>query len=353
MLRIIDANLNRAGEGLRVLEDIARFILGDAELTGQLKSIRHALFQDIYPLQQEILMTRKAAEDVGASIEADGERVRQDLRAVVRANAKRVQESVRVLEEFAKLPSVPSDLNSPRLQQIRFDVYELEQQLVCRLLRKEKASRLSGLYVIIDPQMLKGRSPEEVTREAVGGGASVIQLRDKVDNGQRTIELARDLKGICDVEGALFIINDRLDIALAVAADGLHVGQEDLPVSEVRRVLSLNALVGCSTSTLAEACQAVSSGADYVAVGSIYPTKSKERFILAGLERLREIKREVSVPVVAIGGINEANVEGVIEAGADSVAVISAVSEAEDVEKSARCLVEKIVNSRGDATRGG
>ena len=138
------------------------------------------------------------------------------------------------------------------------------------------------------------------------------------------------------------IVNDHLDIALACEADGLHLGQKDMPVPQARRILPIDKIIGCSTSTLDEALRAEEEGADYIAVGSIYPTTSKEGTRVAGLQTLHQVREAVSLPIVAIGGINEGNVAEVIGAGADSVAVISAIADADDIEDEARQLATKI-----------
>ncbi len=338
VLRVIDANLDRIGEGLRILEDITRFVLDDAEFFKQLKSLRHELLAS-YPIQ--LLAARKVGEDVGVVVKVAEEK-RNGLPTLVIANARRVQESLRVLEEFAKLPAVPQTLEPAKFEQARFALYDIEQKLVSRLLRRDKINNLAGLYVILDTQALGGRNEIEAARQVIQGGARVIQLRDKQRSKSELLGIAQELKKLCAESGVLFIINDWLDLALAADSDGLHLGQKDLPVREARRLLPMDKLVGCSTATLAEAIQAQSDGADYIAVGSIYPTLSKKDFRLAGLETLKQIRREVSLKVVAIGGINHTNVEEVIKAGADGVAVIRAVLEADDVERATHQLVARI-----------
>jgi thiamine-phosphate pyrophosphorylase len=170
----------------------------------------------------------------------------------------------------------------------------------------------------------------------------VIQLRDKQRSKSELLTVARKLKESCVEKGVLFIVNDHLDIALAVNADGLHLGQGDLPLAEARRILPIDMLIGSSTHSTAEAVRSQANGADYVAVGSIYPTTSKEKFKLVGLDTLRRTRSKVSVPLIAIGGVNHTNVQEVMRAGADSVAVISAVLGADDVEKAARRLAAKM-----------
>jgi thiamine-phosphate diphosphorylase len=199
-------------------------------------------------------------------------------------------------------------------------------------------SEVHGLYVIIDPRQTRGRDPVEVARLALAGGAQAIQWRDKVRDKGEQIPQAQAVRDLCREGRALFLVNDHVDLALALSADGAHLGQNDLPPSLVRPWLPEGFLLGVSSNTLEETRQAERDGADYVAVGAIFPTQSKAVTRLAGLERLREVKAAVNVPVVAIGGINEANIDQVIGAGADAIAVISAVCLADDVEDAARRL---------------
>jgi len=345
--RLIDANLDRIGEGLRVLEDIARFVLNDSELSKQFKTLRHNLLAGSCFAPQQLLAARNIAEDVSRDIEAVDEGQRSDLPTLVIANARRVQQSLRVMEEFAKLPPTPPT-ESPKFKQARFTLYELEQDLVARLARKDKAAQLAGVYLILDTQALQGRDEQEVARQAIHGGAKAIQLRDKQSDRGKILDAAQRLKAVCAGEGALFIINDWLDLALAVGADGVHLGQQDLPPTQARRLLPIGKLIGCSTTTLAEARRAQSEGADYIAVGSLYPTTSKEDTRPVGLATLTQIGQAVSVPVIAIGGINETNAAEVIRGGADGVAVINAILAAEDVESATRRLATKVEQARGE-----
>jgi thiamine-phosphate pyrophosphorylase len=333
MLRPVDANLNRVSEGLRVLEDIARFVLDDGPLTQQFRALRHQLAEVAAPVSAELLSARNVATDVAAEEPAGGQESHVSL---VLANARRVQESLRVLEEFARLPEIA--LDGSQFGQARFAVYDLERRLLSRLLRQEKVQRLSGLYVIIDTGALKGRVPGEVAREALRGGARVIQLRDKERDRGELLSIARELKSICEQEEALFLINDHLDLALAAGADGLHLGQTDLPLATARHLLPIDKIIGVSTKTVEQARKAEEEGADYVAVGAMFPSPSKESRVV-GTETLRQIRRAVSLPLVAIGGIGPENAAEVVAAGADALAVISAVAGAEDVAGAARELV--------------
>ncbi|MFC1918563.1 thiamine phosphate synthase [Chloroflexota bacterium] len=342
ILRIIDANLNRVGEGLRLLEEIARLVLDDAALTQQLKTMRHELVRSDSSFQQQLLQSRNSIGDVGSSMEVPGEEKEKELPLVLVANARRVQESLRTLEELAKVPDTAPALDPDKFKQARFSLYTVEQKLLSRLLRQDKLKHLSGLYVIVDTGALEGRSHTEVTMQAVRGGARIVQLRDKTLSKGELLSVARQLKNLCAEHDALFIVNDYLDIALDSDADGLHLGQEDLPVQVARRLLPLDKIIGYSVATVDQAGAAQSGGADYIAVSAIYPTPSKDGEQAVGLERLHQIREAISVPLVAIGGITEQNVSDVVAAGADVVAVISAVLGTGSPEEAARRIVDKI-----------
>ncbi|HLA19227.1 MAG TPA: thiamine phosphate synthase [Dehalococcoidia bacterium] len=207
---------------------------------------------------------------------------------------------------------------------------------------------LRGLYVIIDPSALLRTGPAvapardeiQIAREALDGGARLIQLRDKTRQKGLQLPAAEALQALCRERGALFIVNDHVDLALAAGADGVHVGQRDLPVAVVRR-LAPDMVIGCSTNNPEEARQAEADGADYVSVGRLFPTGSKDDTRPATTETLRAVKAAVSLPVCAIGGIDESNIDAVIEAGADMVAVIAAVIAAQDVATAARRLAAR------------
>jgi thiamine-phosphate pyrophosphorylase len=347
LLRMIDANLNRSSEGLRVLEDVVRFLLNDAELGQRLRTLRHDLAKETKSLSVGLLSRRDSEHDVGHLSSREKElnmktTSLQGLLDLVTANAKRVEESLRVLEELAKLPEISSMLNSARFEQMRFALYTLERDLISRISRRDKAERMPGLYVIVDRQFLAGRDELDIAGQIIEGGASVIQLRDKQSKKGELLLLARKLKELCSQADVLFMINDYLDLAMAVDADGLHVGQEDLPLPVIRRELPIDKIVGCSVTTLSQATKAQAEGADYIAVGSIFPTATKKEATVVGVDMLKELKRTISTPVVAIGGINQNNIGEVVSAGADAVAVISAALDEKDVGGTVRKLIAKM-----------
>ena len=203
-------------------------------------------------------------------------------------------------------------------------------------------SLLHGLYVIVDPDVASGRSEEEIARLAVEGGARLIQLRDKRHEKGQQLEVARRLVRVCSGPNQRLIINDHVDVGLAARADGVHLGQKDLPVAIVRRQLWRKGIIGCSTNSVEEALRAQADGADYVSVGRLFPTTSKQDTRPATLETLRAIKAAVSLPVAAIGGITEENLDAVLAAGADIVCVIAAVVAAPAPREAARRLAARI-----------
>lgn len=339
-LRIIDVNLDRTGEGLRLLEDIARFQLDDAGLTRQLKDMRHELTAISPSLGRQLLEARHADADIGRDMQAGGQAGHRDLEAAISANARRVQQSLRVLEELARMPDI--DLETERFKQARFALYTIERQLISKLLRRDKIEGVCGLYVVVDTASLGSLSHVDVARQAIEGGAGVIQLRDDVSSKKELLAIAGALGEICRQKGALFIVNNSLDIALAAAADGLHLGQDDLPAEAARRLLPMNKLLGVSVSDVTQAEKAQAAGADYVAAGAIYATGSKEGVTVIGLERLAAIKKAVSIPVVAIGGIDSGNAAAVMAAGAAAVAVISAVLGADSPRQAAAQIVKSL-----------
>jgi thiamine-phosphate pyrophosphorylase len=344
--RLVDASLNRIAEGLRYLEDVSRFLLDDASLTKRLKTLRHSIVTSDWHFQKTLLDARDAEDDIGAGLKVSAQDEIHDMLSSIVANARRVQEALRTLEEFSKVSKISKNLTSRRLEQARFDIYTIEKELCGKLLRQDAANRIDGIYSIIDSQALRGRDHVDVTRQIIRGGASVIQLRDKTLDHGKLLPVAQAMKQVCTENGVLFIINDYLDLALVVKADGLHVGQTDLPVSVVRKLVPIDMIVGCSVDTASEAKKAQAEGADYVAIGAIFPTPSKEAPIV-GLKRLRQVKKAVSVPVVAIGGITLQNIGEVKSKGADAAAVISAVLGAHSPEKAVKQLIKKFEGNNG------
>ncbi len=208
------------------------------------------------------------------------------------------------------------------------------------------------LYVITDEALAGGLSHSEIARRAVAGGADVIQLRDKVLGGQELVRIGREIRAITKPAGALFLVNDRLDVALACEADGVHLGQRDIGPGIARQFAPPGFIIGVSVGSVEEALRAETEGSDYVALSPVFGTPSKaDAGPGHGLGRLRKIRDAVKIPVLAIGGIGPGNARDVIRAGADGIAVISAVVSAPDITGAARNLKSLIRQAKQEAVR--
>ncbi|KQM10075.1 MAG: thiamine phosphate synthase [Candidatus Methanomethylophilaceae archaeon] len=203
-----------------------------------------------------------------------------------------------------------------------------------------------SLYVVTDPDLSLGRSPVEVAALAYEGGADVVQLRDKHADGGRLLEWAKEIRKIADTNGKMFIVNDRLDIAMLSKADGVHLGQSDIPVSDARELVSPDFLIGVSVKSVEEALEAERNGADYLGL-TVFETRTKaDADPAGGLGLLNEIHLSVNIPVVAIGGMSRDNAASVVRAGADGVAFVSAVVSKKDIALASKELKAIITASR-------
>lgn len=209
------------------------------------------------------------------------------------------------------------------------------------------------LYVITDEQLSKGKSHVEIAQLAIDGGADVIQLRDKTASSRKLYEDALAIRKITQQSNTIFIVNDRLDIALAVAADGVHVGQRDLPARIVRQLIGNDKILGVSAETLDQAIQAEKDGADYLGVGPIFEARSTKPDAgePKGLLLLNTIREQCSIPIIAIGGITQFNARETIKAGADGIAVISAIVAADNIVTAARELKNIVLTERKPCER--
>jgi thiamine-phosphate pyrophosphorylase len=203
------------------------------------------------------------------------------------------------------------------------------------------------LYVVLDRTVARGRDLDDLLAAAIEGGCRMVQLREKEWPSGRVLPLAQRLRARCRATGVTFVVNDRVDLALALDADGVHLGQDDLPARLARPLLAPRMILGISTHSVSQARAAQADGADYVAVGSMFATRSKAEFELVGPELVRKLRAEIRVPLVGIGGITHDNVDEVIRAGADGVAVISAVCAADDPRAASARFVALIQAARG------
>ncbi|SHJ78402.1 thiamine phosphate synthase [Tepidibacter formicigenes] len=200
------------------------------------------------------------------------------------------------------------------------------------------------LYLVTDSDILKGRDFYKCVEDALKGGVTIVQLREKKCLGKEFLEKAYRLRELTKKYNALFIINDRVDIALLVDADGVHVGQKDIPAFEVRRLIGKNKILGVSTRTLEEAVKARNDGADYLGVGAIFATNTKLDAEHVSINKLKDIQKSVDIPIVAIGGLKLDNIDMLKECNVDGYAVVSAILTADDIYNESKVWVNEIIN---------
>lgn len=360
--RILDASANRAMEAARVLEDYVRFALDDGRLVAMTKQLRHELASALRELPHPArFASRDTVADVGTAIEGPGEYRRASLADVLGANFSRLQESLRSLEEFGKL--LPGDAASPSTlartaEQLRYRSYTLQkavslsretvttqvpaQTSALPELRRRLAE--SRLYVLVDCRETQVEFAALV-QAILDGGADVIQLRDKRADDRTLLQRAEQLRKLTAGSQTLMIVNDRPDIALLCDADGVHVGQDELPPREVRKLLAAGRrgrgmLIGVSTHDIEQAAQAVADGADYIGVGPVFPSSTKQFDAFPGIDFLKQIAATVALPAFAIGGINPGNLQQVIDTGLRRIAVQSTVTESPDPAATCRQIRE-------------
>jgi thiamine-phosphate pyrophosphorylase len=318
--RILDANLNRAREGLRTVEEWCRFGLEDPQLSKQCKDLRQALAQWHHT---DLKTARNTPDDVGTQLTHPQEAQRHSTQALLHANLCRVQEALRVLEEYGKLHEPGMGASC---KQIRYQVYALESQL----LRQTRLQQLqkTPLYLVTSP----ATHLTAIVEAALKGGLRLVQYRDKETDDCFRWQRAQELQQLCRQYGALFLVNDRVDLALAVNADGVHLGQQDLPIAMARQLLGPQKIIGRSTTNPEEMQRAIAEGADYIGVGPVYATPSKAGKRPAGLDYVQYAATHATVPWFAIGGIDSSNLAAVTQAGATQVAIIRAIMEADNPE---------------------
>ena len=327
-LRLYDANLNRSSEGLRVAEDVCRFHLDLPGLAAELKEMRHLLLLASSTAgisREELLRARDIEGDVGrdsATPECSTETV--DLSETAYRNLRRAGEAIRVLEEVSR----GRGGDAGALQEIRYRVYSVEKavsSLAGAEARRDERLEKASLCLLATSAVSTAGDLLDVVERCIAAGAGMVQLREKQFDDRELLECARSLREVCARGGALFVVNDRPDIALLSHADGVHLGQDDLSVAQARRIVGEGILVGRSTHSLEQAREAAREGADYIGAGPVFETSTKDAGPLLGVEGLRGILAEVNLPVFAIGGITSSNIGLVYGRGGGGVAVCSTI----------------------------
>jgi thiamine-phosphate pyrophosphorylase len=341
--RILDAAGNRAREGLRVIEDFVRFGRNDASLSQSLKEFRHDVTAILCQLPAtSLLAARDTLHDVGTMISTPSEYDRTTSWDVVTASFKRVQEALRTLEEYTK---VINPQLSPRLEQLRYRLYTIEKTTI-HLTEGPRWRDDHRLYLLATARECRNGF-ESTIKAALEAGVKIIQSREKELSDREWLSHARSLRKWTRDAGALLIINDRPDLALLAEADGVHVGQDELTVSDARRIVGPDRLIGVSTHSIEQARQAVIDGADYLGVGPTFPSKTKTFAQFPGLEFVRSASAELQLPWFAIGGIGQDNLPQVMAAGATRVAVGSAILHSSNPGEATRALAFSLSECAG------
>ncbi len=354
---MIDANLNRACEAVRTLEDLARFVLDHADVATSLKAIRHDITQAANSRGWDALTLaphRDTPGDLGTAITTPTETQRSSIASIAQAAAARGTQALRVLEEAAKLAPPPAGTTSDEFEQLRYRLYDAAQRIIIALGTGRGAQW--KLCVLITEAACLDMPWDKVARLACEGGTDCLQLREPELCDGELLARAHRFVSICREHGVASIINNRPDVALLAGADGVHVGQSDLPVHRVRELAGSRLLIGVSTSNIEQADRASRDGADYCGIGPIFPSTTKPKPALAGIEYLKSSLSQPGLarlphrlPHLAISGITAQNVSQLIEAGCRGIAVCAPVCGSSDPRQAAAELADAMSTPTADS----
>ena len=339
--RTLDASANRSAEAVRVLEDILRFCLNDAFLSQEAKAIRHELA--VVFAQEDFqarIQLRDVLRDVGASSTASKSPPRTELRHVFAANAARASQSIRSLEECSRvvMPSATTVF-----EQLRYRIYTLEKAAMT-IIKSRKMFADIRLCVLLDVDQPQAEF-KTLVGQLLDAGVRMIQLRDKkastallCERADTMLQQVRQHAEMKTGKRCLVLINDRADVAVAVNADGVHLGETDLPVNLARKVCGHEFIIGRTAHSIDEAKQAVREGVDYLGVGPCYPSTTKQFEYFASDAFLRDVSKEIQLPIFGIGGIASDNIDRLIHLGVTRVAIASSITGAADPGEECRLI---------------
>lgn len=332
--RVLDVNANRAAEGLRTLEDLARLVHEDIRSSLMLKSLRHRLAQAVQGLdRKQRLGARSTESDAGIGNSTTTEITRWSAGQVLIAESERVGQSLRVLEEFSKLVDTAS---SEQFKQLRYQAYD-DLAKIELAWTQHAWLRLESLCLLVDCD-LPLASFEEYLRRLGGAGLTCVQVRDKKRTDRQLMAYAMAAVQVMDKFSGHVVVNDRVDIAMASGAAGVHLGQDDMALADARRACGERLCIGVSTHSIEQAREAVQMGADYIGCGPSFPSQTKSFDNFPGIAFLADVAKEISIPCMAIGGIDLDNLQQVLDVGIRCIAVSAAVHKAPDPELAVRNL---------------
>ena len=329
--QIIDANLDRAREGLRVLEDWARFGLGRDDLVRNIKNLRQILGKSHKEVYKK---SRNFNRDVSAGLSHPEQMKRDKTKLIISSNAARIQEALRVIEEFSRNHNFEL---STAASKIRYEVYNIEIVLLEITSNDflKNTIRDNNLYFItIENDFLI-----EKIRGILEGGVKIIQYRSKKLNDNKMLNEAIKIRKLCNEYKALFIVNDRIDIAYASNADGVHLGEDDLDINHARKILGFSKIIGVSASNVLSIKKGLSEGCDYLGIGPLFKTSTKKGKKPLGIENIKKLTQDISVPWFAIGGIKYENLSILKTHNIRKIAMISELINDENPKEKAKMII--------------
>jgi len=334
--QIIDANLDRAREGLRVLEDWARFALGRKDLVINIKNFRQNLGRHHLKEYKE---SRNFIKDECAGLSHPEQFKRNNASSIISSNAARVQEALRVIEEFSRdhnqnLCNISSE--------IRYEIYNLEIVLLeaqANYSLKKILNENDLYFITLDTENLF-----EKIKNILEGGVKIIQLRCKKGTDSENLKFALKVRELCDNFGALFLINDRVDIALACRADGVHLGQADMDIKSARNILGFSKIIGISASNECDIKKAIQDGCDYLGIGPVFATTTKKGKVPLGIDTLKSLTKDISIPWFAIGGIKQEDIHLLKENNICKVAMISELINTKESKEKAIMIINSLTD---------
>ena len=332
--QIIDANLDRAREGLRVLEDWARYGLERVDIVKKLKDFRQILGShhlDTYKY------ARNYSKDKCNGLNHPEQFKRIHTKNIISSNSGRIQEALRVLEEFSRN-------NNYELSKvaafIRYEMYSLEIELMNAKCNKKLNKQLleNNLYLITNE---KPNLIEDIENLLIGG-VKIIQHRFKEKDDSKNLKKAKIIRKLCKKHGAIFIVNDRLDIALASEADGVHLGQNDLDLISARKILGFSKIIGISANNEQDIEQAIFNGCDYLGIGPVFKSNTKKNKVPLGIDNIKKLTKDIKIPWYAIGGIKNENIPQLKSNNINKVAIVSDIMDDENPKNKAMIILKSL-----------
>ena len=334
--QIIDANLDRAREGLRVLEDWARFALGRKDLVKSFKNFRQHLGKHHLKEYKE---SRNFVNDKCAGLSHPEQFKRNNISSIISSNAARVQEALRVIEEFSR----DHNQNLCKLSaEIRYEIYNLEIVLLEAHSNNSlrKILNENDLYFIT----LDNEDLFQKIENILEGGVKIVQLRFKKGKDSDNLKFAIKVRELCNHFGALFLINDRVDLALACKADGVHLGQDDMDIKSARNILGFSKIIGISASNEIDIKKAINDGCDYLGIGPVFTTATKKEKVPLGIDTLKSLTKNIEIPWFAIGGIKQEHIPLLKAHNIRKVAIITDLINSKNPKEKAIMIINSLTD---------